>query len=72
MEKLGQWRHLCVDMQRMFLEETPWQVPLMATVLPKVEQICHAHPHRTIFTRFIPPPTPDEASGAWEAYYEKW
>ena len=26
------WIHICVDMQRMFNEETPWQVDWMATI----------------------------------------
>lgn len=72
MAELGEWRHLCVDMQRMFLEETPWQVPWMAGVLPKVERVCQAYPQRTVFTRFIPPRRSEDARGAWRDYYGKW
>lgn len=28
----GQWIHICIDMQRMFSEATPWYVPWMASV----------------------------------------
>jgi nicotinamidase-related amidase len=29
-------------------------------------------PARTIFTRFIPPLTKENARGVWKAYYQKW
>jgi nicotinamidase-related amidase len=29
-------------------------------------------PARTIFTRFIPPPTAEDAPGMWRIYYQKW
>jgi nicotinamidase-related amidase len=66
------WRHLCVDMQRMFAEDTPWHVPWMERVLPQVEAVASRHVERTIFTRFVPPVRPDDASGAWKDYYRKW
>jgi nicotinamidase-related amidase len=31
--------HICVDMQRMFAEETPWRTPWMARVTPNVERL---------------------------------
>jgi hypothetical protein len=34
MKEIGNWRHICVDVQRMFAEETPWHVPWMARVIP--------------------------------------
>jgi len=30
-------RHLCIDMQNLFAEPTPWHTPWMARVLPAVE-----------------------------------
>lgn len=27
----GKWIHLCIDMQSMFAEDTPWQVPWMSS-----------------------------------------
>lgn len=64
--------HLCVDMQRMFAEPTEWHAPWLEGVLPAIEAIVEARPARTIFTRFIPPASAEEASGAWRRYYRKW
>ncbi len=64
--------HLCVDMQRMFAEDTPWRTPWMQRVAPVVASICDHRPDRTVFTRFIPPSDPDEARGAWRPYWMRW
>jgi nicotinamidase-related amidase len=64
--------HLCVDMQRLFSSEGPWPAPWMERVLPNVAELVTAAPHRTVFTRFITPPSPRNAGGMWNAYYEKW
>jgi nicotinamidase-related amidase len=64
--------HLCVDMQNVFAEETPWHTPWMARVLPVVTQIAERHPSQTVFTRFIPPERPDRMPGSWQRYYERW
>jgi nicotinamidase-related amidase len=64
--------HLCVDMQNMFANDTPWHTPWMDRVLPVVATIAEAHPERTIFTRFIPPERPDAMPGRWRAYFERW
>jgi nicotinamidase-related amidase len=37
-----------------------------------VAAIVERHPERTIFTRFIPPATPDQAPGTWRRYFERW
>jgi nicotinamidase-related amidase len=66
------WRHICVDMQRMFAEETPWRVPWMNKVRDQVVEIATRHAERTIFTRFIPPHKAADMPGAWRTYYEKW
>jgi nicotinamidase-related amidase len=66
------WIHLCVDMQRMFAEETPWHVPWMREVSPQVQEIAQRHPQRTVFTRFLPPQRAEDMSGMWRSYYEKW
>lgn len=68
----GSARHLCIDMQRLFAEDTPWQVPWLPRVLPCVRQIAQRHPALTIFTRFIPPETSEVAVGAWRDYYKVW
>jgi nicotinamidase-related amidase len=68
----GSCIHLCVDMQRLFAEDTEWHTPWMARVVPQVRQIAEAHPERTIFTRFVPLDTPGEGRGTWKSYYERW
>lgn len=64
--------HLCVDLQNMFLEETPWHVPWLRRMLPTVSEIACRKAEATIFTRFMPPHTADAMSGAWRRYYERW
>lgn len=64
--------HLCVDMQRMFVEDTPWRTPWAGRVLPVIEEICARKAHRTVFTRFIPAERPGQGEGAWRAYWERW
>nr|WP_312992560.1 cysteine hydrolase [Rhizobium populisoli] len=66
------WVHLCIDMQRMFKEDTPWHVPWMAKVSPAIVEIAGRHPEKTIFTRFVPPVSPEQVPGAWRDYYRKW
>ncbi len=69
---MPRWAHLCIDMQRMFDEETAWNVPWMAKVSDQIEELTARAPERTIFTRFIPPRSAGEMPGAWKAYYQKW
>jgi nicotinamidase-related amidase len=64
--------HLCVDMQRMFAEDTPWNVPWMGKVREPVAALVRACPQQTVLTRFVPPRRPEDASGSWRGYYEKW
>ena len=64
--------HLCVDMQNIFAEDTPWHTPWMKRVLPVVSAIAERHAARTIFTRFIPPAEPEQLPGAWRGYWERW
>ncbi len=69
---MPRWAHLCIDMQRMFDEETAWNVPWMAKVSGQIEELAARTPARTIFTRFIPPRSASQMPGAWKTYYEKW
>jgi nicotinamidase-related amidase len=64
--------HLCVDMQRMFAEPTPWQVKWLPGILPRICRIAALRPERTFFTRFITAPRPGMAQGTWKRYYERW
>jgi nicotinamidase-related amidase len=68
----GSTGHLCIDMQEMFAQDTPWNTPWMKRVLPKVVQIAAAHPQKTIYTRFIPPENPCDMPGSWRVFYERW
>jgi nicotinamidase-related amidase len=64
--------HLCVDMQRLFAPEGPWAVPWTEKVLPAIEELAGKHPHRTVFTRFIPAEKPGDGTGMWAHYYRRW
>jgi nicotinamidase-related amidase len=64
--------HLCIDMQRLFAGESPWAAPWMSRVLPQVARVCEHRTERTCFTRFVPPRTPSDASGAWQRYWARW
>lgn len=64
--------HLCIDMQRLFGPGYPWAVPWLERVLPAVEALSAAQPRRSLFTRFIPPRSPEQAGGTWARYYRRW
>jgi nicotinamidase-related amidase len=64
--------HICVDMQRLFAEDTDWHTPWMERVLPNVVRLVAAHPQQTVFTRFIPAQEPGQGSGTWRRYYQNW
>jgi nicotinamidase-related amidase len=64
--------HLCIDMQRLFSREGPWPTPWLERLLPAVVEIAERAPHRTVFTRFIPPPEPDAMPGNWRHFYARW
>jgi len=64
--------HVCVDMQRMFHEATPWRTPWMDRILPRALALCRHNPGRTIFTRFVPADQPGDGEGSWARYWNKW
>ena len=64
--------HLCVDMQRLFAEDTAWRTPWMPSVLPVVVRLCEQKADRTCFTRFVPVRSVGEGRGAWRRYWENW
>jgi nicotinamidase-related amidase len=64
--------HVCVDMQRLFGDDTPWRMAWMPRVLPVISNIVERHATRTIFTRFIPPKQAENMNGQWRAYYQRW
>ena len=69
---MDNWRHICVDMQRLFAEDTPWHVPWLKLVLPPIEAVVDRFADRTIFTAFTPPKNALQSPGTWQAYYQKW
>jgi nicotinamidase-related amidase len=71
-EQFGRVIHLCVDMQRMFTEETDWHMPWARHVMPRIADLVKANTERTIFTQFIPPQNPEVCSGSWRDYYRRW
>ena len=64
--------HLCVDVQRMFLDGTEWKVKWLPRTLPNICSIVRAHPDKTIFTRFMPVEKPGDGHGMWRPYYARW
>jgi len=64
--------HVCVDMQRLFAEDTEWASPVVHEIAPAVARICARSPERTIFTRFLTPATVEDAKGQWQVYYRRW
>lgn len=64
--------HLCVDMQRLFADGSPWATPWMKRVLPNVLRLVEHHPRATVFTRFVPVERAGEGPGTWKRYYERW
>jgi nicotinamidase-related amidase len=61
-----------VDMQRLFAEETEWQVASLPAIVPAVRRLIDARPEAALFTRFVTPPTADHANGRWRRYYRRW
>jgi nicotinamidase-related amidase len=64
--------HICVDVQAMFAQPTAWHAPWLNRVLPAIEAIVGQQSSRTVFTRFVPPASPEMAHGAWQQYYDRW
>ena len=64
--------HLCVDMQRLFAEETDWHTPWMERVIPNVVALTEPHAESTVFTRFVPLREAGKGHGTWKRYYERW
>jgi nicotinamidase-related amidase len=72
MQQIGSAVHLCVDMQNIFARGGIWETPWMERVLPTVETIADRYRERTVFSRFITPQRPEDRSGRWRHYFERW
>jgi nicotinamidase-related amidase len=59
-------------MQGLFGADGPWPTPWLELRLPVILEIARRYADRTVFTRFIPPPTPSAMWGRWRTYYERW
>lgn len=64
--------HLCIDMQRIFLEPGDWYCPAGLEILPAVCRLAIHAPERSAFTRFITAATPEAAEGRWRHFYRHW
>ncbi|HET6161533.1 MAG TPA: isochorismatase family cysteine hydrolase [Dongiaceae bacterium] len=64
--------HLCIDMQRLLSAHGPWPTPWIEPALERAVRLIEPRPAQTIFTRFVPPKSPDQMPGAWRRYFEKW
>ena len=59
--------HVCIDIQRLFAEQTDWHTASIPEILPNVLRLAGHWPERTIFTRFTTPEKPADATGHWRA-----
>jgi nicotinamidase-related amidase len=64
--------HLCIDMQRLFAEKTVWHTACLPALIDPIRRIALARPGRSVFTRFVTPPTAADATGTWSRYYSHW
>lgn len=64
--------HVAVDMQVLFAEHEDWGAKSTAVIAPQVARIAAHRPERTIFTRFMAPPSLREAGGQWQIFYRRW
>ncbi len=64
---------MCAPICNGFTARTPSGKGLTCGVsFPAIRALVSAHPERTFFTRFIPARRPEERTGAWRRYYERW
>ena len=59
-----------VDVQPVFLNaDSPWFSPMLPEAVERIAELVPLFGDRVLFTRFVPP---DEVTGSWKPYYEKW
>jgi len=64
--------HLVVDMQELFRSHPEWGTQSLTRIIPAIQRLLAARPENAYFSRFIPAPDADQASGAWQRYYRRW
>ena len=65
-------RHLCIDMQRVFLEPGPWYAEAGLAILPAIRRLLEHAPESAFFTRFVTAERAEAAQGSWRRYYRHW
>lgn len=68
----GRALHLCIDMQRVFLEPGPWYAEAGLEIIPAIRRLLDHAPRNARFTRFITAERPEAAPGSWQRYYRRW
>jgi len=63
---------MCVDMQRLFLEPGDWYCPDGLKIVPNRIALSELGEENTVFTRFTPASSVQDAPGRWRDYYQKW
>jgi nicotinamidase-related amidase len=61
--------HLCIDMQRLFAEDSPWASAAVGEALPAIMEICRHKATKTVFTRFLCPTGSHGMRGQWRQFY---
>jgi nicotinamidase-related amidase len=61
--------HLCIDMQRLFAQDSPWASGAVQAALPAAREVCRWKPRVTVFTQFLCPDDPAAIGGQWAAFY---
>jgi nicotinamidase-related amidase len=64
--------HVAIDMQVVFAEHPDWGAASTMEIAPRVTRIAAHWPEQTVFTRFVPPSSLEEALGQWQAFYRRW
>ena len=64
--------HACIDMQRLFAEESEWASPVVYEIAPRLCRIVAHASQLTLFTRFMTPERAEDANGQWQIYYRHW
>jgi nicotinamidase-related amidase len=64
--------HIVVDVQRLFAEDTGWQVPTLDAILPNIHRLIDHRPARSLYTRFVTPSGSEAARGIWQRFYRHW
>ncbi len=64
--------HVVIDMQRLFAEDTGWQVALLPEIVPTILRLVGHCRHRSLYTRFVTPPSLAAARGVWRSFYGHW